>query len=183
MNQVRLDRFNNENYRAGNLFYRVVWYTTSLAFFETALPFPSALKRSVLNVFGAEIGKGVIIKPRVHIKYPHNLSVGNHTWIGEGVWIDNLDKVILGDHCCISQGAYLLCGNHDYTSQNFDLITKPITMQDGSWAGAQAILGPGAVLEEEAVLTAGSVGLGTLSAHHIHQGNPATPIRKRTIRK
>ena len=132
-------------------------------------------------MFGAEIGKGVIIKPRVHVKYPHNLSVGNHTWIGEGAWIDNLDKVKLGNHCCISQGAYLLCGNHDYTSQNFDLITKPITMQDGSWAGAKSILGPGSVLEEEAVLTAGSVGLGTLSARLIHQGNPATPNRNRII--
>ena len=66
MNQVRLDKFNNKNYSAGNLVYRVIWYMISLAFFETAFPFPIAVKRSILRMFGAEIGKGVIIKPRVH---------------------------------------------------------------------------------------------------------------------
>ena len=181
MNQVRLNQFDNEHYNPGNLLYRVSWYMTSLVIFENALPFPSLLKRGLLNVFGAEVGKGVIIKPRVRIKYPHLLHVGDHSWIGECAWIDNLAMVTIGQHCCISQGAYLLCGNHDYTSKTFDLITNPIIMHDGSWAGAQSILGPGSVLEEEAVLTAGSVGLGTLSARHIHQGNPARPIRERAI--
>lgn len=181
MSRVRLDQFNNDHYEGGTLLYRGIWYLFSMAFFENALPFPSILKRVLLNAFGADIGKQVMIKPRVRIKYPHNLSVGDHSWIGESAWIDNLDKVKVGSHCCISQGAYLLCGNHDYTSISFNLITKPITMQDGSWAGAKSILGPGAILEEEAVLTAGSIGLGKLSAGHIHQGNPAQPIRKRNI--
>lgn len=182
MNQVRLDQFDNEHYNPGKLLYRVIWYMTSLVIFEAALPFPSKIKRGFLRVFGAKIGKGVIIKPHVRIKYPHNLTVGDYSWIGEGVWIDNLDMVTIGQHCCISQGAYLLCGNHDYTSSKFDLITHPVIMQDGSWAGAQSILGPGAMLEEEAVLTAGSVGLGALSARHIHQGNPARPVRERVIK-
>ena len=64
-----------------------------------------------------------------------------------GAWIDNLDEVTIGAHCCISQGAYLLCGNHDYSTPTFDLIIRPIVMKDGSWAGAHSILGPGATLE------------------------------------
>ena len=104
MNQVRLNQFDNERYNPGNLLYRVSWYMTSLVIFENALPFPSLLKRGLLNIFGAEVGKGVIIKPRVRIKYPHLLHVGDHSWIGECAWIDNLAMVTIGQHCCISQG-------------------------------------------------------------------------------
>ena len=181
MTQVRLDQFSNADYQAGSLLKRSLWYAISLFWIESAIPWPSSLKRSVLRLFGASIGKNVVFKPRVRIKYPWNLSVGDHTWVGEEVWIDNLDKVTIGAHCCISQGAYLLCGNHDYTKPTFDLITGPITMMDGSWAGAKSILGPGAVLETEAVLAAGSVALGRLGQGEVHQGNPAQPIRDRNI--
>jgi len=181
MTQVRLDQFDNANYHPGSTLKRALWYVMGLFWVESAIPWPSSLKRSVLKLFGASIGKNVIIKPRVRIKYPWKLNVGDHTWIGEDVWIDNLDKVTIGSHCCISQGAYLLCGNHDYTKPTFDLITGPITMMDGSWAGAKSILGPGAVLETEAVLAAGSMGLGRLEQGKIHQGNPAQPVRERKI--
>ncbi len=181
MTNVRLDGFSNNEYNPGPLWKRASWYLIGLAFFETAIPWSNTFKRVLLRTFGAEIGRGVIIKPRVRIKYPWKLTVGDHSWIGEDVWIDNLDEVYIGAHCCLSQGAYLLCGNHDYTMPTFDLITRPITMENGSWTGAKSILGPGATLGEEAVLTAGSVGLGSLECGKVHQGNPALPIRDRII--
>ena len=98
----------------------------------------------LLRMTGASVGAGVVIKPRVTIKYPWKLAVGNHSWIGEQVWIDNLDQVTIGAHVCISQGALLLCGNHDYKKPTFDLITGPIVLEDGVWIGAKAsvALGP-----------------------------------------
>ena len=78
------------------------------------------LKIYLLKIFGAKIGKGVIIKPGVNIKYPWNLYIGDHVWIGENVWIDNLDDVIINNHVCVSQGAMLLCGNHNYKKSSFN---------------------------------------------------------------
>ena len=182
MTEVRLDQFDNSGYQPGPWWKRAVWYVVQSVFISSGIPWPYGLKRTCLRLFGAAIGRGVVIKPRVRIKYPWKLKVGTHSWIGEGAWIDNLDEVSIGAHCCVSQGAYLLCGNHDYSTPTFDLITRPIVMEDGSWAGAHSILGPGAILGTEAVLTAGSVGLGSLSPHHIHQGNPAKPMRKREIK-
>ncbi len=89
----------------------------------------SNIKIFWLRVFGATVGKGVIIRPTVNIKYPWKLKIGNHCWIGESVWIDNLDQVTMEDNVCISQGAYLLCGNHNYKSTSFDLMTAPIYLQ------------------------------------------------------
>ena len=181
MTRMRLDQFDNADYRPGPLIKRVLWYGVSLTVLETGLPWPMGIKRFWLRVFGAKLGKGVVLKPRIRVKYPWNLTIGDHSWIGEEVWIDNLDHVHIGHHCCVSQGAYLLCGNHDYTRPTFDLITRSVILEDGSWAGARSILGPGAVLGEEAVLTAGSVGLGALEPRKIHQGNPAQPIRDRDL--
>lgn len=181
MTQVQLDQFNNDAYRPGPVVRRSLWYLVSLVFFDNGLPWPSSLRTLWLALFGAELGRGIVIKPRVRIKYPWKLKIGNHSWVGEGVWIDNLDVVSIGNHCCVSQGAYLLCGNHNYKKASFDLMTAPIRMENGSWAGAQSILAPGAILGEEAMLTAGSVGLGELAERQIHQGNPAKPVRNRVI--
>ena len=93
-----------------------LWTLTSALLFRTSLPVPSTIKVAILKLFGANIGAGVVIKPSVNIKYPWKLSLGEHTWIGEDVWIDNLEAVNIGDNCCLSQGCYLLTGNHDFTS-------------------------------------------------------------------
>lgn len=141
----------------------------------------SSLKRILLKIFGAQVGDGVVIKPGVNIKYPWKLSIGNHTWIGEKVWIDNLDEVTIGNHCCLSQGAMLLCGNHNFKSKAFDLMIGSIVLEDGTWIGARATLTPNTICKSHAVLTVQSVASGTLEAYTIYKGNPAKKIKVRVI--
>lgn len=143
----------------------------------------TGFKRFLLRLFGAKIGKGVVIKPCVNIKYPWKLSIGNHTWIGENVWIDNLDTVTIGNNCCLSQGVFLLCGNHDYKSSNFDLKVSPIILEDGVWIGAKAIVCPGITASTHAVLTVGSVATKNLDAYAIYSGNPAARIKDRILER
>ena len=129
------------------------------------------------------IGKNVIIKPNVNIKYPWKLQLGDHVWIGEGAWIDNLDSVIIGDHCCVSQGALLICGNHDYTKITFDLVVKPIVLEDGVWIGAKSVVCPGVVARTHAILTAGSTISKDMQAYSIYRGNPAEKVKSRDIKE
>lgn len=121
----------------------------------------------------------MVIKPYVLVKFPWNLEIGDHVWIGERVWIDNLAKVRIGSHSCVSQGAYLCTGGHDWSRVSFDLITRPIDIEDQCWVGAMARLAPGARLRQGAVLTMGSVGAGELDPWSICQGNPARKIKSR----
>lgn len=137
------------------------------------------LKRGVLRMFGAKIGKGVVIKPCVNIKYPWFLSVGDHSWIGENVWIDNLGKTEIGKNVCISQGALLLCGNHNYKKKTFDLVVGEIKLEEGVWIGARATVTGGVTCHSHAILTAGSVTSKDLDAYGIYRGNPATFVRER----
>jgi putative colanic acid biosynthesis acetyltransferase WcaF len=151
-------------------------------FFNTSLPWPYKVKSLILKLFGAKVGDGLIVKPHVTIKYPWFLDVGNHVWFGEGAWIDNLARVQIGDQVCISQGAYLMTGNHDYSMETFDLRLGPIVIEDGAWVGAKAIVGPGVTMKSHSVLTAGSVANHNTEAYKIYQGNPAQMRRERVIR-
>jgi putative colanic acid biosynthesis acetyltransferase WcaF len=181
MKSVDLSAYQNKFYKPGNIFKRIIWFFVSPIFFQSYLFPVSGLKRILLKLFGARVGKGVVIKPNVQIKYPWYLSLGDYTWIGEKVWIDNLVPVTIGANVCISQGAMLLTGNHNYKSPAFDLITGEIHIDDGVWIGAQSLVAPGIHCQSHAVLSVMSVALSDLNAYTIYQGNPAVEIRKRVL--
>lgn len=179
-----LASYNNDWYKAeikASKLKQLIWYLTNIIFFKNALNISSGLKVSLLRMFGAKVGKGVVIKPSVNIKYPWKLVIGNHSWIGEHVWIDNLADVTIGSNVCLSQGAMLLTGNHDYRKPTFDLMVKGIILEDGVWIGAQAMVCPGIICASHAVLSACSVATRNLEAHTIYQGNPAAAVKAREI--
>lgn len=178
---VDLSKFANSWYDPGSKLKRSLWYVCNVLFIKTHVPFPSSLKRIVLTFFGAKVGAGLVIKPRVNIKFPWLLEVGSNVWIGEEAWVDNLARVKIGNNVCISQGAYILTGNHNYKSRAFDLIVSPVTIEDGVWIGAKSIVCPGAHLKTHAVVTAGSVVSKVAEAFTIYSGNPAVPVRKREM--
>lgn len=172
--KVDLSQYTKAGYTPGsNAFVRGLWYVTNMIFFKSSWCTCYGLKRGLLRMYGAHVGSKVVIKPCVNIKYPWYLTIGDNSWIGENVWIDNLADVKIGRNCCISQGAMLLCGNHDYTKESFDLITGKIELKDGAWVGAKALVCPGVTLEEGSVLTACSVATKDLTKDGIYQGNPA----------
>ena len=176
-----LSTYNNDWFKPGSSLKRALWYFYQLVFFRSRLfPFSGSLK-SILRAFGAKIGKGVVIKPGVNIKYPWNLEIGDHTWIGESVWIDNLAKVKIGSHVCISQGAMLECGDHDYSKSTFDLMVNDIIIEDGVWVCAQAFISGGTHCKSHSVLTARSTAPKALEEYGVYRGNPATKIKERVI--
>src|SRR5262245_19943810 len=109
MTQVRNDRFDAAEglHRGRPVLVEVGWYLVKWLLFLTAFPVPSAVKRPILRLFGARIGKGVIIKPRVNIHMPWKLVIGEFSWIGEEVFILNFEPVTIGSHCCVSQRVFL----------------------------------------------------------------------------
>lgn len=172
---TRLDKFNPTLglVRGRPWAFELVWYLFKCIFLLSSFPWPSALKVRVLRAFGAKVGKGTVIKPRVNIHLPWKLELGNYVWIGEEVFILNLEPVKIGSHVCISQRAFLCTGNHDYRKTDFSYRNAPITVGDGAWVGANVFVGPGVEIGPEAVLTAGSVANRDIAANTIAVGNPA----------
>ncbi len=181
-----LAKYNNEWFKkeiGASFLKQSIWYYINVFFLKGSLVASSSVRVGFLRLFGAKIGNNVRIKPGVSVKYPWKLTVGKNTWIGEDVWIDNLTDVIIGSNCCLSQGAMLLTGNHDFTSETFDLSVKKIVLEDGVWICAKSVVTPGAVCRSHSVLTTGSVGVKLLEAYGIYSGNPATLKKTRQITK
>ncbi len=156
-----------------------LWHIVKCLVFLSPLPWPSRMKCALLRCFGAKIGKGVYLKPRVNIHLPWKLAIGDYTWIGEEVFILNFEPVSIGKHCCISQRAFLCTGNHNYFKVDMSYRNRAITVSDGAWVGAQVFVGPGVLVGTDSVLAAGSVACKPVPEGMVCAGNPCQPIRPR----
>lgn len=182
MKKTDLSAYNNSWYNSGaSALKKLIWLWVNAAFLKSALIPSSGLRVFFLRLFGAKIGKGVNIKPGVSVKYPWFLEIGDYAWIGEDVWIDNLAMTFVGPHACLSQGAMLLTGNHNFKKEAFDLIVGGIRIEEGVWIGARATVCPGVTCYSHSVLTVGSVATKNMEAYSIYQGNPAVRIKSREI--
>jgi len=139
------------------------------------------LKNFILNRLGADVEIGVVFKPKAKITFPWKLSIGANSWIGEEVWLLNLDQITIGSNVCISQRAFLCTGNHDWSKSSFDLIVKPITIEDGVWICANVLVGPGVTVGKNSVIKVGSVVTQDLPPNMICEGNPCLPVEPRIV--
>lgn len=176
---MKLSEFDNRDFDRGRAAWvETCWRVLEGLFFGTWIP-GSSWRAGLLRMFGARIGCGVVIKPRVRVKFPWRLEVGDHSWIGESVWIDNLAPVRIGADCCLSQGAYLCTGSHDWSARRFDLVVRPIEIADHAWLAAGTQVSAGVAVGEGAVLGLGAVATSDLQPWTIYAGNPAAPVRQR----
>lgn len=153
---MRLDRYDASGFDRGRAAWvEGLWWIVQGSLFSTWLP-GSDWRVALLRLFGARIGVGCVIKPRARVKFPWRLVVGDHVWIGESVWIDNLAEVRIGSHCCLSQGVYLCTGNHDHRDEAFRLLTAPIVLEDEVWLGAMSVVAPGCTLPRGTIAPLGS---------------------------
>ena len=166
---MKLDQFSNPAFQRGRpRWLEALWILVAGMTFSTWLP-GSGWRCTLLRLFGAKVGRGVIIKPGVRIKFPWRLSVGDFSWLGENVWIDNLDQVTIGSHCCISQGAYFCTGSHRWDKETFDLVTRPIVIEDQCWVAAMVHLAPGVIVRKNTVLGMGLQATGEYDADSVYQ--------------
>lgn len=152
-----LSQFDADGYDRGRgRLWQGLWHFVSFIFFQ---PFwlPRSWRPGMLRLFGAQVGRGVIIRHDVRIMWPWKLSVGDHSWLGEGLRVINLETMEIGTNVCISQGVMLCSGSHDYRQSSFPYRNRPIRIRDGSWIGARALVLPGVTIGTGAVIAAGEV--------------------------
>ncbi len=171
---MKLDRFDNSGFdRGASRIKEVLWWVVRSLLFAPWFPVPSGFKVAMLRLFGATVGKGVVIRSRVNISFPWRLSVGDHVWIGDEVFILSLAPVTIGDHVCISQRAFLCTGSHHFRRESFDLLTKPIVIEEGCWIAADSFIGPGVTIRHGTLCAAGSVVMRDSGPNQVMIGNPA----------
>jgi putative colanic acid biosynthesis acetyltransferase WcaF len=182
VNTVDLSLHRNDEFDPGRPFVvRACWVIVEALVLLNPVVTSYRIKRAALRAFGARIGRNVVVKPNVHVKYPWRLEVGDNSWLGERSWIDNFVTVRVGANCCISQGAYLCTGNHDWSDPAFRRIVEGIVVEDGAWIGAFARIAPGVTVGRGAVVALGAVLAEDAAPSGVYVGNPAVRTRTRTV--
>lgn len=166
-----------------NRLQRAVWLVTWLLLARWTPPPLHRWRCFLLRLFGAKIGKGVRVYGSVSIWFPANLEMGELSWLGPSVRCYNQGMIVIGRRAIVSQYAYLCASTHDVSDPHFQLQLRPITIGSNAWIAADAFVGPGVIVGEGAVLGARAAAFTNLEPWTIHRGNPAQPMKSRTIHK
>jgi len=140
-----------------------LWALCELVFVTNPFQASSQLRVRVLRLFGAKIGDGVIMRPRLRVKFPWKLEVGARSWIGEGVWIHNQDRVKVGSDVVVSQDSFLTTGTHAFRS-DMALETKPVVIEDGVWITTRCVVLAGSRIRRSALVLPNTVVRGEVPA-------------------
>jgi putative colanic acid biosynthesis acetyltransferase WcaF len=156
-----------------------LWWFVQTIFFRGSPQVMYGFRRWLLRLFGAQIGKGVIVRPSVTIPYPWKLQIGDYSWIGDHAVLYCFAKITIGKNVVISQKSYLCAGTHDYRSPGFDIQAFPIVIEDEAWLAADVFVAPGITVGRGAVVGSRSSVFGDLPGMMICVGSPARPVRAR----
>ena len=128
MQKVQLATFTTGSFDKGAGFVKqVLWYMINALIVRASWNPNIKIKICLLRLFGAQIGKGLVLKNNVTIKFPWKLVVGDNVWIGENVWIDNLDKVVIGSDVWIGHESVIMPGvhlGHGCIAAAYSVVTK-----------------------------------------------------------
>lgn len=168
--------------KPAELVRRALWECVQLPFHPMRPRALSGVRIALLRLFGAKIGKNVLICGGVRVHVPWNLELGDYVAIGDKVEIYNLAPIRIGSHSVISQHTYLCASSHDYTRTDFPLYSRPITIGKQAWVAAGAFVAPGVTIGEGSVVGARSVVLRDVPAWTVAAGNPCHVIKPRELR-
>ena len=176
------DPYCEPSFSLGHRSRRAIWnIVQSTLFAWSPRPF-FAWRRFLLQLFGARVGKGCHVYPRVQIWAPWQIELGKFVGVADGVRLYSMAPIRIGDYAVVSQGAYLCCGTHDYNSFNFQLVAQPIQIGERAWICAEAFIHPGVSVAEGVVIGARAVLTGDIAQPWtIYAGNPARPVGRRAV--
>ena len=161
---------------------RVLWSLVQATLFRCSPHNFYAWRAMLLRMFGARLGKKVLIRPSVSITIPWNLSAGDFASVGDHAILYCLGKITLGQWCTVSQYAHLCAGTHDATTRQMKLLTLPITLNDDTWIAADAFVGPGVTVGARSVVGARASVFSDVPPDVVVGGNPAKVLKARELR-
>lgn len=167
------------NFRGKNAFIVQLWWIVQGVFFKNSPQFMYGFRRFLLRLFGAKIGKDVILRPSVKTTYPWKVTIGDYSWIGDDVNLYSLGEIDIGKNVVISQKSYICTGSHDYLQSDFPIFAKKITIKDGCWLATDVFVAPGITIEKGSVIGSRSSVYKNIPANKVCIGNPAKIIRER----
>jgi putative colanic acid biosynthesis acetyltransferase WcaF len=167
------------NFRGRSSLLVQFWWLVQATLFRGSPQIFYGFRRWLLRRFGAQIGRGVIIRPSVTVTYPWRVKIGDRSWIGDDVVIYSFAEITIGKDVVISQKSYLCAGTHDYRSQSFAIKAFPIVIEDEAWLAADVFVAPGVTVSKGTVVGSRSSVFTNLPGMMVCYGCPARPVHSR----
>lgn len=131
---------------------------------------------------GMKIGKGSRIHMGARFFYPPNIKIGEGSIIGDHVFLDGRDKLVIGDHVDIASSVMIYNSEHDINSEDFHATIAPVEIGDYVFIGPGVIILPGVKIGKGAIVAAGAVVTKDVPEYAIVGGVPAQVIGERKIK-
>ncbi|MBR8829138.1 MAG: hormogonium polysaccharide biosynthesis acetyltransferase HpsU [Gomphosphaeria aponina SAG 52.96 = DSM 107014] len=177
---VDLRKYDQSGFDRGKAgWFILLWWLVQAIAFPLSLHNFNGFRCALLRLFGAKIGRGVVIRPTARFTYPWKVEIGDHSWIGDDVVFYSLDKITIGSHCVISQKSYLCTGSHNIEDEAFSLITAPINMGNGVWVATDCFIACGVNIGANTVIGARSSVFKDIPPQQVAWGNPCQPRYQR----
>lgn len=139
-------------------------------------------RRLLLRIAGAKIGKGSTIHMACRFFSLKNLTIGQDTIIGYGVFFDGRAPIIIGDHVDIASDVMIYNSEHDITAEDFSAVIASVEIGDYVFIGPRAIILPGVRIGKGAVIGAGAVVTKDVGEFKVVGGVPASVIGERNLK-
>jgi acetyltransferase-like isoleucine patch superfamily enzyme len=128
------------------------------------------------------MGKDCRICDGVLISDPLYTRLGDRVTVNEGVIIQSCEgaEITIGNNVTLSYDAKIITGGLDIGDRRVvkgGHTSEPILLEDFVWVGAGAIVLPGVVVGNRAIIAAGSVVTRDVEAGSIVGGVPAKKIK------
>lgn len=141
---------------------------------------PSKIRNKLLRMIGLKIDETACISSHCFFGGT-NIQIGKNSFINHGCFLDNMEKIIIGDNVSIGMRTLLVtsCHNYDNAQQRGgEQYGKAISIGNGSWIGANVTIIPGISVGEGCVIAAGSVVTKNCEPNCLYGGNPARKIKQ-----
>ena len=113
-----LERFRvPPGFRGRTGFVVLLWQLVQSTLFGLSPQPLYAWRRALLRLFGAKIGRKVLVRPTARVTYPWKVEIGDCSWIGDHAELYSLDRISIGRNAAISQRSYLCTASHDMESR------------------------------------------------------------------
>ncbi len=167
-------------FRGRSAFIVQLWWLVQATLFACSPQFMYGWRRFLLRMFGAGIGKKVLVRPSAKITYPWKVTIGDYSWVGDDVVLYSLGEIEIGAHAVVSQRSYLCAASHDFQKTSFDIFDKKINVGEQAWLATDVFVAPGVCIGNGCVVGARSSVLHDLPPEMICYGSPARPVRPRS---
>ena len=139
------------------------------------------LRAALLRLNGATVGRDCFVRGGLQVQESFQIQLGDGVFINAGCCLDGAMPIVIGSRAQLAYQVTLITGDHQigpHTCRAGMMNARGITIGEGAWIGARAVILPGVTVGAGAVVAAGAVVTKDVAPDALVAGVPARVLRE-----